>query len=216
MGNTLSSYLLEDHARLDALLLKSVADPAHFDHEAFESFRSGLLRHIGIEEKLLLPAARKQNGGKPLALAHALHVEHAALASLMVPTPDAALVDEKRDILLLAIAPARYSSGLAWLNLASGELRAAEIDGEANDQKPRKHRPEDSQDRQEPRPHHLGPAALHRPPPSPCAIGLACVISRSSMGAETENRPTTPLPPRTLPVHPLCAASYFWKSLPFI
>jgi hypothetical protein len=99
VGNTLSSYLLEDHARLDALLLKSVADPAHFDHEAFERFRSGLLRHIGIEEKLLLPAARKQNGGKPLALAHALHVEHAALASLMVPTPDAALVDEIRRLL---------------------------------------------------------------------------------------------------------------------
>ena len=100
MSNALSRYLLDDHTRLDALLLKSVADPARFDHAAFESFRSGLLRHIGIEEKLLLPAARKQNGGKPLPLAHALRVEHAALASLMVPTPDVALVEEIRRLLL--------------------------------------------------------------------------------------------------------------------
>jgi len=101
MSDSLSAYLLEDHARLEALLNQSVADPARFDHAAFESFRAGLLRHIGIEEKLLLPAARKKNGGAPLALAQPLHREHAALASLLVPTPDVALVGEIRSLLLL-------------------------------------------------------------------------------------------------------------------
>jgi hypothetical protein len=100
MGNTLSEYLLEDHARLEALLNKSVADPAKFDHTAFEGFRAGLLRHIGIEEKLLLPAARKRSGGTPLALARPLRLEHAALASLLVPTPDVMLVGEIRSLLL--------------------------------------------------------------------------------------------------------------------
>ncbi len=40
---------------------------------------------------------------------------------------DAALLDEKRDILLLAVAVTRQVAGLAWLNLASGEFRITEI-----------------------------------------------------------------------------------------
>ena len=40
---------------------------------------------------------------------------------------DAALLDEKRDILLLALALTRQVAGLAWLNLASGEFRLTEI-----------------------------------------------------------------------------------------
>lgn len=101
MSNSLSAYLLEDHARLESLLQQSVADPARFDRAAFEGFRAGLLRHIGIEEKILLPAARRKNGGNPLALAQPLRMEHAALASLLVPTPDAALVGELRKLLQL-------------------------------------------------------------------------------------------------------------------
>jgi hypothetical protein len=77
---TLASYLAADHARLDALLRTSVADG--FDADSFEQFRAGLLRHIGIEEKLLPPLP---------AIARS---EHAALVSLLVPTPDAALAGE--------------------------------------------------------------------------------------------------------------------------
>ena len=40
---------------------------------------------------------------------------------------DAALLDEKRDILLLAVAVTRQAAGLAWLNLASGEFRVTEV-----------------------------------------------------------------------------------------
>ncbi|MBS1172249.1 MAG: mutS, partial [Proteobacteria bacterium] len=40
---------------------------------------------------------------------------------------DAALLDEKSDNLLLAIAAARNRLGLAWLNLANGDLRLSEI-----------------------------------------------------------------------------------------
>jgi len=41
---------------------------------------------------------------------------------------DSALLDESRDAPLLAINPKREKIGLAWLNLASGTLRVAEID----------------------------------------------------------------------------------------
>lgn len=40
---------------------------------------------------------------------------------------DAALLDDKRDALLLALTASRNGAGLAWLNLASGEFRVCEV-----------------------------------------------------------------------------------------
>jgi hypothetical protein len=99
MPGALARHLLEDHERLHALLERAVADPSRFDHDAYRAFRAGLLRHIGIEEKILLADARARRGGEPLPIARVLRVEHGALASLLVPTPDAALVSEIRSIL---------------------------------------------------------------------------------------------------------------------
>lgn len=99
MSGPIHALLARDHARLEALLARSTEDPGHFDHEAFEEFRAGLLRHIGIEEKILLPDAKRRRAGVHLPLAQRLRVEHGALAALLVPTPDAALVGEIRSIL---------------------------------------------------------------------------------------------------------------------
>jgi regulator of cell morphogenesis and NO signaling len=99
VGGPLSKAMAAEHERLEALLEQSVADPARLDLGAFEAFRAGLLRHIGIEEKILLPDARRRRGGEPLPVAKLLRVEHGALASLLVPTPDHALVGEIRTLL---------------------------------------------------------------------------------------------------------------------
>ena len=40
---------------------------------------------------------------------------------------DAALLDDKRDVLLMALTVTRQMAGLAWLNLASGEFRVCEV-----------------------------------------------------------------------------------------
>ena len=90
--------LSDDHLRLDGLLRKAAASAA-FDRASFDAFRAGLLRHIGIEEKVLLPAAREVRGGEPLPMARRLRVEHGAIASLLVPTPSHAIVAEIRKIL---------------------------------------------------------------------------------------------------------------------
>ncbi|MEI7612206.1 MAG: DNA mismatch repair protein MutS [Betaproteobacteria bacterium] len=55
-----------------------------------------------------------------------------AVARIVTPgtLTDAALLDDKRDVLLLAVANSRQLSGLAWLNLASGEFRVCEVSPE--------------------------------------------------------------------------------------
>ncbi|MEK7746662.1 MAG: hypothetical protein AAB576_08355 [Elusimicrobiota bacterium] len=51
-------FLAQDHERLDALLTKAFLDPERVDHPAYHGFRTGLLRHIGMEEALgMLKAA---------------------------------------------------------------------------------------------------------------------------------------------------------------
>lgn len=90
---TITDYLRSDHARLHELLQRAVALP-ELDQEAFSAFRRGLLRHIAIEEKVLLPAVRKARGGQAIDRAHELRIDHAALTSLLVPTPDLALCRE--------------------------------------------------------------------------------------------------------------------------
>jgi hypothetical protein len=85
----------DDHARLDALLARAAGDPT-----AYAEFRRGLLRHIGMEEKILLPAAQHARGGEPLPAAARLRLDHGALAALLVPTPTPAILGALRGILL--------------------------------------------------------------------------------------------------------------------
>ncbi len=94
-----TEWLVDDHRRLHALLERARTS-VPFDREAFAAFRAGLLRHIAIEEKLLLPAARRARGGVAIERAWDLRMDHAALTSLLVPTPDAALVGEILSILV--------------------------------------------------------------------------------------------------------------------
>ena len=85
----ISKFLAHDHERLEGLL----------NLEGYEEFRAGLLRHIGIEEKILFPASRRANGGQHLPMVARLHREHGALALLLVPTPTAGIIDAIRSIL---------------------------------------------------------------------------------------------------------------------
>jgi DNA mismatch repair protein MutS len=52
-----------------------------------------------------------------------------AIARIVTPgtLTDAALLDEKRDLPLLALFTTKQLAGLAWLNLASGEFRVCEV-----------------------------------------------------------------------------------------
>ncbi|MGE5218625.1 MAG: hemerythrin domain-containing protein [Chloroflexota bacterium] len=101
MAGIIHRYLADDHRRLDSLLDRAMADPEKIDSTAYAQFRAGLLKHIGMEEKILLPAARKQRGGEPVPVAAKLRLDHGALTALLVPTPTALIVAAIRGILKL-------------------------------------------------------------------------------------------------------------------
>jgi hypothetical protein len=90
-------HLTADHRRLEALL-DAAERSERFDLARYAEFRDGLLRHIGIEEKILLPAARAARGAA-LEIAVRLRLDHGAIAALLVPTPTPAIVATLRHIL---------------------------------------------------------------------------------------------------------------------
>ena len=92
-------FMTEDHTRLDRALDASVRHDASIDDAAYTELRSGLLRHIGMEEKILLPFARARRGGEPLPVAATLRADHSAIAKLLVRSPSAPLVAELRALL---------------------------------------------------------------------------------------------------------------------
>jgi len=99
MPGPLYRMLAEDHARLDGLLHEAMTEAGLINRAAYAEFRAGLLRHISMEEKILLPAVQRLRGGEPLAKAAKLRLDHGALAALLVPTPTPAIIAALRSIL---------------------------------------------------------------------------------------------------------------------
>lgn len=99
MSGEVGWYLSQDHRRLEDLFQKATVDSEKIDNNFYMDFRGGLLRHIGMEEKVLLPAARVAQAGEALPLAARLRLDHGALAALLVMTPTPSIVSAIRKIL---------------------------------------------------------------------------------------------------------------------
>ena len=95
----IARWLSADHVRLAELLDHATAGVDVIDPAPYAKFRSGLLRHIAVEEKILLTAAQRAAHGTPLALASRLSLDHGAIAALLVPTPTATIIATLREIL---------------------------------------------------------------------------------------------------------------------
>ncbi len=98
MAGPLYTLLAEDHARLDALLQRSAAHPNEIDLSTYAEFRAGLLRHIAMEEKVLLPAIQRITGA-PHPLAGKLRLQHGAIAALLVPSPTSRVLSALQAVL---------------------------------------------------------------------------------------------------------------------
>jgi hypothetical protein len=99
MPGPLFCFLSNDHERLDGLLRHTMTEASTIDRAAYAEFRAGLLKHISLEEKILLPAAQRWQGGVPLPVAAKLRLDHGALAALLVPTPTSAIIMAIRTVL---------------------------------------------------------------------------------------------------------------------
>jgi len=112
MQGPIHRYLAADHDRLDELFHRASADTRNIDLESYRLFREGLLRHIGMEENVLLPEAQRRGGGVPLAVADRIRRDHGALAALMVPPPSRSIINTIRAILLVHNALEEQEGGL--------------------------------------------------------------------------------------------------------
>ena len=126
MSGPLTHFLAGDHTRLDGLLRRAMTEASTIDRAAYAEFRAGLLKHISLEEKILLPAAQRWQGGVPLPLAAKLRLDHGALAALLVPTPTPAIIAALRTIL---VAHNALEEGPGGVYERCEQLAGAEVDG---------------------------------------------------------------------------------------
>ncbi|MCO5239428.1 MAG: hemerythrin domain-containing protein [Chitinophagaceae bacterium] len=99
MNKPLYHFFTSDHHRIEALLDKATEIPGEIQEVYYHRFRTGLLKHIKMEEKILFPAAQKANGGIPLPLAAKLRLDHGALTALMVVPPAPQVIKVLRHVL---------------------------------------------------------------------------------------------------------------------
>lgn len=99
MTGSLFQYLESDHKRIDEWLQRAASDPDKTDMTSYSQFRAGLLRHIGIEERLLFPPLLRARDGKPLPIMAQIKLDHAAIVALLVPPPTQSIITAMRVIL---------------------------------------------------------------------------------------------------------------------
>lgn len=91
-------FLRGEHERLDRLLDAAGDFASTSGAEAYAQFRRALLRHISMEEKVLLPDAERRRGA-PHPLAARLRLDHGAMAALMMPSVSRAILQALHTIL---------------------------------------------------------------------------------------------------------------------
>ncbi len=127
MRGLLYEYLSGDHARLDRLLQAAEANSKVIDVKPYAEFRQGLLRHIGIEEKIVIPAISSRTKGEHADLAARLRQDHGALVSLLVPPPTRSIVATIQTILTAHNPREEGEDGLYDILERVTELDHAEI-----------------------------------------------------------------------------------------
>ena len=118
MFGPLFEFLIADHGRLVGLLARVTCDSGEMDISAYHSFRAGLLKHIGMEEKILLPALERAHRVSTETVAR-LRRRYDALAALLASTPSAGIVRALRAVLA---DHDRLEGGLGGLYEASEQL----------------------------------------------------------------------------------------------
>lgn len=92
-------YLSNDHDRLDGLLQQTLTSTGEINEKAYHHFRQGLLRHIGIEEKVLIPALQPKADEAMKQTLERIRMDHSAIVALLVPPPSPSIISALKSIL---------------------------------------------------------------------------------------------------------------------
>lgn len=99
MNKPLHHFFTADHHRIESFLNKATEKDGEIEMNNFHQFRTQLLRHIKMEEKILFPAAKKANLEVMQKLIPRFRLEHGALTALLVPPPTADIIKVIRFVL---------------------------------------------------------------------------------------------------------------------
>lgn len=132
----IESFMTSDHADIDRVLAASERPDGTIDEGNYTRFRHDLLRHIGMEEKVLLPFARAHRGGRPLDVSAQLRRDHGEIARLLVGSPSAVRLSALRQVLgrhnPLEEGPAGLYAQCDALAGADGERVVAKLRAQPN------------------------------------------------------------------------------------
>lgn len=95
MSGPIERVLGDEHRHIKALLSQAKLG----ERASYDELRPALLRHIGIEEKILLPALRAQGPEPPYA--RQLRLDHSAIVAMLVPSPTSELLIKLEALLAL-------------------------------------------------------------------------------------------------------------------
>lgn len=95
----LHQFFANDHHRIEQFLVKATKEPGEIDMENYNQFRTQLLRHIKMEERILFPAAKLVNFAVMEQLIPRYRLDHGALTALVVPPPTAEIIKVIRYVL---------------------------------------------------------------------------------------------------------------------
>jgi hypothetical protein len=87
METSLYAYFTNDHERLDFFLSHSVQKDGKINLSMYHQFRTGIFKHIKMEEKILFPAAMLADKSKMQNYIPQFRLEHGAITALLVPPP---------------------------------------------------------------------------------------------------------------------------------
>lgn len=122
-----SAYLADDHDRLDALFHQATHNILEIDLDAYQQFRQGLMRHIGIEEKIVFPSLIKHHGEVAKVITTRLRSDHGAIVALLVPTPDPSVIATLTAILNTHNEFEESADGVYSMIAALGEQEAQSL-----------------------------------------------------------------------------------------
>ncbi|MBS1150512.1 MAG: Proteophosphoglycan 5 [Myxococcaceae bacterium] len=100
MASRFLTRMCRQHAESLALFAAATRGGRVVDLKSYDRFRSALVQHIAIEERVLMPALTRKLGPAFEATRRKLQQDHEGILALLVPTPNEIWLQDLHEFLL--------------------------------------------------------------------------------------------------------------------